>query len=122
VAAVRSDFDEADVGRCGVQRVGDLLVLCGGKQPVAGEGDDAEPCLCSAERFGEYAAIFGGKVEIVHRAGDIEIGVGVEPIDEGDSLMMEIAFDLEVRPESEGERVAVLQVRPNLFCRAVSER
>ncbi len=49
------------------------------------------------------------EVEIVHGAGDVEIGVGVEAIDEGRALVAEIALDLEVGVEAEAQRIAVLQ-------------
>jgi hypothetical protein len=41
------------------------------------------------------------KVEIVHRPRHVEIAVRVEPVDEGVTLMAQIALDLEVRVEAE---------------------
>ena len=51
----------------------------------------------------------GREIEIVHRAADVEIGVGVEALDEAAALMAQIAFHLEIRPEAEGQRSPVLQ-------------
>jgi len=50
----------------------------------------------------------GGDVEIVHRAGQIEIAVGVEPLDERRALIAQIALDLEIRIEGESRQVAIL--------------
>ena len=58
--------------------------------------------LRSAEGVGERAAVVGGEVEIVHRPRHVEIGVGVEAVDEGRALMAQIGFDLEVGVEAEG--------------------
>src|SRR5206468_9542730 len=49
-----------------------------------------------------------GDVEIVHRARQIEIAVGVEALDKGRALIAQIAFDLEIRVEREGRQLAVL--------------
>ena len=103
MAAVGLDLDEAHLGRGGVERMGDVLVLDRRKQPVAGEGDDAEARLGAAEGFGQHAAIVRGEIEIIHRAGDVEIGIGVEAVDEGHALMVQIGFDLEVGREGEGD-------------------
>jgi hypothetical protein len=62
------------------------------------------------------------EVEIVHRARDVEVAVGVEAVDEGRALVAEVALDLEVGVEAEAQRIAILQVRPNLRCSACSER
>ncbi len=56
----------------------------------------------------------GGEVEIVHGARDVEIGIGVEALDEGRSLVAQIALDLEVGVEAEGDALAVLQVAAEL--------
>src|SRR3546814_3656604 len=44
----------------------------------------------------------------------VEVGIGVEPLDEGPALMAQIAFDLEVRVEAVAEPFAVLQVAAEL--------
>ena len=82
-AVVGLDLDEGDRGSSGVERMDDLTALGGREQPVRGEGDEAEPCPRVAEGRAERAAIIGREVEIIHRPGDVEIGVGVEAIDEG---------------------------------------
>ena len=85
-----------------------------GNSQSRGEGDDAEARLRAAEGVGQHAAMVGGEVEIVHRPGDVEIGVGVEAVDEARALVAQIALDLEVGVEAEGRRVAVLQVAAEL--------
>jgi hypothetical protein len=54
---------------------------------------------CCPRRRPARPAVLGGEVEIIHRAGDVEIGVGVEPVDEGAALVAQIALDLEVGVE-----------------------
>ena len=54
--------------------------------------------------------MLGGEVEIIHRPRDVEIGIGVEAVDEGAALVAQIALDLEIGVEAVGDRVAVLQV------------
>ena len=76
----------------------------------------------AAESFGQHAAVIRGEIEIIHGASDVEIGIGIEPVDEAHPLMAQIGFDLEIRIEAEGERVAVCSLRPNLRCSAASER
>ena len=66
------------------------------------------------ERAGEDAAVLGREIEIIHRARDIEIGVGVEALDERKALVAQVALDLEVGVEREGRRVAVLEVAAEL--------
>ena len=57
-----------------------------------------------------------GEVEIVHRAGDVEIGVGVEPVGEADPLVAQVAFDLEIGVEAEALRLSrVLQPAAELL-------
>jgi hypothetical protein len=60
-----------------------------------------------------------GEIEIIHRAGDVEIGIGVEPVDEAQALMAQIALDLEVRIEAEGHLLAVLQLAAELVMQRV---
>ena len=61
-----------------------------------------------------YAAMVGGEVEIIHGARDVEIGVGIEAVDEGRALVAQIALDLEVGVEAEAQRLAVLQIAAEL--------
>ena len=64
-----------------------------------------------------------GEIEIVHRAGDVEIGVGVEPVDEADPLVAQIALDLEIGVEAEAlGRRASCSRRPNFSVRPASDR
>jgi hypothetical protein len=54
------------------------------------------------------------EVKIVHCAGDIEVGVGIETVGKGQPLMPKIGFDLEIRVEAERLGVAVLQAAAEL--------
>ena len=81
----------------------------GRKQPVAGERDHAEPRRRAAEGVGGDAVIVGGEIEIIHRPGEIEIGIGVEPLDEGDALVAQIELHLKIGVEREGRVVAILK-------------
>src|SRR3546814_11208365 len=57
----------------------------------------------------------GREGEIVHRTGDVEIGIGIEPLDERAALMTEIALDLKLRLAEVVDQVrAVLQVAAEL--------
>ena len=60
------------------------------------------------------AAMVVGEIEIVHRPRHIEVGIGVEAVDEAEALIAQIALDLEIGVEGEGPVVAVLQVAAEL--------
>ena len=109
VALVALDLDEADIGGDGVERLDHGAALAGREQPVAGEGEEAESHRRAAEGIGQHAALLRRQVEIIHGPGDVEIGIGVEPVDEARALMAQIAFDLEIGVEAIGDAVAVLQ-------------
>ena len=68
----------------------------------------------AAEGVGQHAAMLGGEVEIVAGAGDVEIGVGVEAVDEGGALVAQIALHLEVGVEALGDGRRVLQIAAEL--------
>src|SRR6267378_805047 len=110
VTLVGLDLDKADIGGHRIQRMHQGAALRSRKQPIAGEGDDAEAWLRAREGGRQRPFMLGGEVEIIHRPRDVEIGVGVEPVDEGAALMAQIALDLEIGVETVGNRVAVLQV------------
>ena len=68
-------------------------------------------------------AVLLGQVEVVHRPGDVEVAVGVEPVDEGRALVAQVALDLEVGVEAENVSPrAVLQPAAELAVSAASER
>src|SRR6202158_2071103 len=58
--------------------------------------------------------MIGGDAEISHRPRQIEIAVGIEPLDERRALIAQIAFDLEIRVERERRQLAVLHPPPEL--------
>ena len=102
-------FDEADRPPGGVQRLDDMARLERRIEPVGVEADQAETRRRRAEGMGEQPAMLLGQIEIVERAGDIEIGIGVEPVREGEPLMPQIALDLEIGIEPERFRIARLE-------------
>ena len=79
------------------------------KQPVAGERDDAKPRRRAAERIRHHAVVVAGEIEIIHRARQIEIGIGVEALDESDALVPQIGFDLKIGVERKCRIVAILK-------------
>ena len=63
-------------------------------EPVAGETDREHiRTILREERAGRSA---GGHVEAVDGAGDAQPAVGVEALDEGVTLVLQVAFDLPV--------------------------
>jgi hypothetical protein len=83
-------------------------------EPVGVEAHQAEARRRAAEGVGEHAAMLLGQVEIVERPGDVEIGIGVEPVDEAQPLVAQIALDLEIGVEAEGLALAALQLAAEL--------
>ena len=77
---------------------GDGAVLGGGEEPVAGEADD-EGRSCDGGEGGLEGGGAGGEVEGVESAGDIEVAVGVEAVDEAAALVAQVALDLETHVE-----------------------
>src|SRR3546814_10677967 len=70
----------------------DVARLCGGIEPVRVKADHAESRICLREGCGKAPAVIFRKIEIIHGAGDVEIAVCIEAIDEADPLMPQIAF------------------------------
>ena len=68
----------------------------------------------AAEGVGHHAVVVGGEIEIVHRARQVEIGVGVEALDERAALMAQIGFHLEIGVERERRILAVLELAAEL--------
>ena len=91
--------------------------FAGRKQPVAGERHHTKARLGVGKGIRQRAAKIGGEVEIIHRAGNVEIAVGVKPVDKTYPLMSQIAFNLEVSFKAIVNR-SRSQLRPNLRCRA----
>src|SRR5699024_12549130 len=65
-----------------VQRVHQPFCLARRKEPVAGEGDDAEAGLGVAKGFCKHPTMIRSQIEVVHGTSDVEVGVGVEALDE----------------------------------------
>src|SRR3546814_15488889 len=97
-------FDEARLRAAGVEGMDDQAGLRRGIEPVRVEADEAEARLRRREGPGQAAAMILRYVIIVHGAGDVEIGIGVEPLDEAQPLVAKIGFHLEIGVEAEGLR------------------
>lgn len=110
MAAVGLDLHEGHRRAGGIQGMHDRPAFLGRKQPIACEGNETETGLGAGEGIGQPPAMVGGEVEIVHRPRHVEIGVGVEAVDEAHALVAQITLDLEIGVEAEGQRLAVLQV------------
>src|SRR3546814_5555973 len=80
-------FDEARLRAAGVEGMDDQAGLRRGIEPVRVEADEAEARLRRREGPGQAAAMILRYVIIVHGAGDVEIGIGVEPLDEAQPLV-----------------------------------
>ena len=124
MALVGVDFNKGDRRPACVQRMHHRARFAGGKEPVRREGHHAKARARALEGLGQRAIVFRD-VEIIHGAGDIEIGVRVKALDEARALMAQIALDLKIRIEGESGRGAVLQLAPEFalqgFIRKVSD-
>ena len=58
----------------------------------------------------QHAAMIGRQIEIIHRAGEIEIGIGVKPLNKRNTLIAQIAFNLKIGIERKCRRVTILQI------------
>ena len=100
----RVDFRIADVGAVVEQRFHDFARALRREAPVRGERSDEKARLCRRERARQVVAAGRGRVEIVQRARDQQIGVGVEVFGELVALMAQIGLDLEIDVEMEIDR------------------
>ena len=73
-------LDKADRRPSRVERVGDDPAFGGGVQPIGIKADQTEPRFRSGEGFCQLTAVLLGQIEIVHCPGDIEVGIGIEPV------------------------------------------
>src|SRR3546814_18423318 len=101
-----------------MESVNEFARLCGGIEPVSVKAAHAESRICLREGCGKAPAVIFRKIEIIHGAGDVEIAVCIETIDEADPLMPQIAFHLKICVEAEAFRNASLQPTPELLRQA----
>ena len=66
---------------CGIERVDDTPRFRGGVKPVAIEADQAETGFCARKSFRQHAVMRFSQVEIVHGTGDVEVTIGIKPVD-----------------------------------------
>ena len=97
VAVRRLDLGVRDLGAVVDQRLDDLARALRREAPVGGEAHDQEAAVaCGGERGGEVAVVRVRGVEVVERAGDQQVGVGVEILAELVALVAQVALDLEL--------------------------
>src|SRR5690606_7599102 len=110
MAEGRRQLDEARRRADALQSLDDAARFGGGVEPVGVEAYQGETYIFSTRKgVRELAIMRFCEVEIIHRAGDVEIGVCVKAIGKCEPLMSEIGFDLEIRVEAEALRIAGLQ-------------
>ena len=80
MALVGGDFGKRHSRAGGIERMDDGAGFGGRKQPIADERNDAEARRRAAKRFRYHSVIVAGEIEVIHRPGQIEIGVGVETV------------------------------------------
>ena len=104
VTVRRVDHVQLDRLAESAQRVVDLPRCRRRVEPVGAERDQQRARRDAFERPGERTtAVLPGEVEVRQRARGVEVGVGVEPLDERVGLVVEVALDLEL---GLGDRVA----------------
>ena len=96
VAVRRVDLGIAHVEPVVDQRLDDLARARRREAPVGREADELELAARLREGRGQVAAVRARRVEIVERAGDQQVGVGVEVLAELVALVAQVAFDLEL--------------------------
>src|SRR6266508_3295647 len=60
-------------------------------------------------RVGEHTAVICREIKIVHCAGQVEVGIGIETLDETNALVAQITLHLKVSVEGERRIVTVLE-------------
>jgi hypothetical protein len=95
VTEIGGEFGVAGAFAGAQKGLGDLAVLLGREEPVTGEADD--------QGFGEDGgegvfkrAVGVVEIELVERACDVEVRVGVETVDERLALVAQVALDFEL--------------------------
>ncbi len=101
VMALRGiDFRVGHSAAVGHQRLHDFARALGREAPVGGEAHQQKARLRRRQPLRQIAAGGARRVEIVERAGDEQIGVGVEIAAEFVALVAQIALDLEVHAKA----------------------
>ena len=59
-----------------------------------------------------------GQVKIVHRAGDVEIAVGIKAVDKAKALVAQIALNLKIGVKAKAFGIAILQTTTEFLCKA----
>ena len=78
-------FDKTGLRARRIERMNNRAGLARRIEPVAIETDQAKTRFGTLEGIGECPAMFLRQIEIVHCPRDIEIAVGIEPVDKADS-------------------------------------
>src|SRR4029453_6655446 len=96
VTVRRVDFRIDDVAAVADQRLYDLVRALRRETPVGAEAREQESGCGWRECAGEITASVAGRVEVVERARDQQVGIGVEILGELVALVAQIALDLEL--------------------------
>ena len=93
----------------------DLLALARREQPVRVVRRDEEPGVRPTEGLLQRT-VARREIEVVHRPRQVEIAVGVEPLDKSLALVVQIVFDLELSLFGEVvlQMITVLEVTAEL--------
>ena len=101
MAEIGGEFGVAGAFAGAQEGLGDLAILLGRKEPVAGETDNEGLGEDGGEGVFERA-VGVVEIELVEGARDVEVGVGVETVDEGLALVAQVALDFELQVEVGG--------------------
>src|SRR4051812_39250795 len=97
---VGDNFDKTYVRGDGVQGTHNCAALRRWEQPIGRKRDEAESHRRAFECRRKNPIVFRREVEVVHGARDVEIGVGVKPVDERVALMAQITLYLKIGVEA----------------------
>ena len=89
-------FEKRDVLPLSDQCLDQFQALSRREQPVAGVRRDQDSSIGPAECFLQ-GPVGRGQIEIVHRVGEAQIAVRVEPLDKSLTLVVEVALHFEFR-------------------------
>src|ERR1700722_19320956 len=108
MTAIGVYLDEGDGRSSSIQRMDNRARRRRRIKPIRIERDNAETRLRTFEGSCERAAVILGEIEIIARAGDVEIRIRIEPIDETRALIAQIILDLEIGVERKSRRSTIL--------------
>ena len=112
-------LDKADRRAAGIEGVNNIARLGCGVEPISIETDEAKARGRPAKGIGELPAMIFCQIKIIHRACNIEIGIGIKSAREAQPLMAQIAFNLKIRVKAKGLGLTVLQAAAKFLRQAM---